>query len=389
MRRTRSRRLLAFALLLGLLAPPRAAWADPGPEGGPASTDPNEPDGLCSARQQRSFMPGCPDFGPGWIDRKLIELRLPYPLPPLEILPLQSNKPIVPFVYSRVTTPNAQVYTSPAEALIGAPPVRDLGDGFVFVSLDRAVELNGEPFVQINRNEYVRGGDLASVKPSGFQGVYLAEAPQYPFAWVLTTFYPRLTPGGEVNPAARALLRYDMVQIFGKLHVGEYDWYMIGPDQWIEQRAVAKVEANPPPPGVSGRWIQINLFEQTLAAYEGERMVYATLVSSGLRKFPTRPGLFQIWVMLEVTKMSGAYLPDKSDYYFLEDVPWVMYFDGQRALHGAYWHDSFGYKKSHGCVNLAPRDAQWLYRWASTGVWVWVYDPSGQTPTEGVFGGGP
>ena len=83
-----------------------------------------------------------------------------------------------------------------------------------------------------------------------------------------------------------------------------------------------------------------------------------------------------------IKQARGTYRPDGSDFYSLEEVPWVMYFDGSRALHGEYWHDALGFKRSHGCVNLAPSDARWLFDWASRGTPVWVYDPSGKTPTD-------
>jgi lipoprotein-anchoring transpeptidase ErfK/SrfK len=114
----------------------------------------------------------------------------------------------------------------------------------------------------------------------------------------------------------------------------------------------------------------VNLFEQTLAAYVGDRMVYATLVSSGLPGWNTPPGLFQVWQKVKAGKMSGA--ENRPDYYFLEDVPWSLYFNQDVALHGAYWHNSFGYKHSHGCVNLAPLDAKWLFEWAPENLWVRV-----------------
>ena len=77
------------------------------------------------------------------------------------------------------------------------------------------------------------------------------------------------------------------------------------------------------------------------------------------------------------------------DFYYLEDVPWTMYYDEARALHGAYWHNFFGYPQSHGCVNLSDGDAHWLYNWASVGDFVYVFDPSGKTPTDSsLFGTG-
>ena len=100
-------------------------------------------------------------------------------------------------------------------------------------------------------------------------------------------------------------------------------------------------------------------------------MVYATLVSSGLRGWDTPPGLFRVWFKIKSGKMSGGY--NRPDYYFLEDVLWTMYFNRDIALHTAYWHDGFGYRHSHGCVNLAALDARWLFDWALEDLWVWVH----------------
>ena len=117
-------------------------------------------------------------------------------------------------------------------------------------------------------------------------------------------------------------------------------------------------------------------------------MVYATLVSSGLPQWATVKGIFRIHSKYTFGPMVGREgLPD---FYALEDVPWSMYFFQDYALHGAYWHDGFGWQHSHGCVNLAPLDAKWLFDWTSPfvplgwrskaatpaeqGTWVWVHD---------------
>ncbi len=62
-----------------------------------------------------------------------------------------------------------------------------------------------------------------------------------------------------------------------------------------------------------------------------------------------------------------------------------MYYDGPRALHGAYWRVKFGYELSHGCVNMSVGDAHWLYDWVNVDDWVYVWDPSGETPTDPAF----
>jgi lipoprotein-anchoring transpeptidase ErfK/SrfK len=123
----------------------------------------------------------------------------------------------------------------------------------------------------------------------------------------------------------------------------------------------------------------VNLAEQTLAVYDDRQLVFAAMVATGVEPFWTRPGLFQIAAKKATETMRNN---DPSDFYYLEDVPWTMYFDESRALHGAYWRTRFGYPQSHGCVNLSVGDAHWLFDWAHEGDWVYVHDPSGQTPTD-------
>jgi lipoprotein-anchoring transpeptidase ErfK/SrfK len=220
--------------------------------------------------------------------------------------------------------------------------------------------------------------------------VLLPEQPATAFAFVLTWLQPSLSPDGPANDAVPALARYDVVTIFETRQAGDVSWYRTGENQWIPQKAVGVVTVDPRPEGVGPdeRWIEVDLFEQTLAAYDGGRMVYATLVSTGLKQWATDPGLFRIWAKLERFKMSGR--DGLPDYYYLEDVPWIMYFNNDTALHGAYWHDRFGYPHSHGCVNLAPLDAKWLFDFvapayhegakvvypteADPGTWVWVHE---------------
>jgi lipoprotein-anchoring transpeptidase ErfK/SrfK len=95
--------------------------------------------------------------------------------------------------------------------------------------------------------------------------------------------------------------------------------------------------------------------------------------------------LFQVREKKEFETMTGAFQTGKVDYYLLEDVPWTMYYDGPRALHGAYWGSKFGSEVSHGCINLSVGDSHWLYDWANIGDWVYVWDPSGLTPTDPSF----
>jgi hypothetical protein len=117
------------------------------------------------------------------------------------------------------------------------------------------------------------------------------------------------------------------------------------------------------------KWIDVDLTRQTLIAFEGKKPVFATLISSGRRNpqdkdhdFPTPTGTFRVGEKHITTTMDGDVASDGP--YSIEDVPWVMYFQGSYALHGAFWHDNFGHVRSHGCVNLAPEDARRLFGWA-------------------------
>jgi lipoprotein-anchoring transpeptidase ErfK/SrfK len=129
--------------------------------------------------------------------------------------------------------------------------------------------------------------------------------------------------------------------------------------------------AHPAPPAdlqPGEKWIDVDLTRQTLVAFEGSRPVFGTLISSGRRNpqdkehdFPTVVGSFRIKEKHVTTTMDGDIAADGP--YSIEDVPWVMYFQGSYALHAAFWHDGFGNKRSHGCVNMAPEDARTLFAW--------------------------
>jgi len=113
----------------------------------------------------------------------------------------------------------------------------------------------------------------------------------------------------------------------------------------------------------SDKWIEIDLSEQKLTAWEGNSKFLETLVSSGKwGKTPT--GEFNIWSKFKYTKMSGG---NKAlhTYYYLPNVPYTMYFYKDFGLHGTYWHNNFGTPMSHGCVNLPTVMAEKLFYWST------------------------
>lgn len=118
--------------------------------------------------------------------------------------------------------------------------------------------------------------------------------------------------------------------------------------------------------GSGQRWIDVDLSSQTLTAYEGGAPVATFLISSGKRSTPTITGGFHIYIKARKARMIGPG-------YDTPDVPYVMYFSGDFALHGAYWHNDFGTPVSHGCVNMRVGDAAWLFDFAPLGTLVKVH----------------
>jgi lipoprotein-anchoring transpeptidase ErfK/SrfK len=159
--------------------------------------------------------------------------------------------------------------------------------------------------------------------------------------------------------------KYDRLTILETRLVANQRWYRIGDQRWVigTNIDVAKLKARPAAFRADEKWVAVNLREQTVVAYEGDKAVYAALAATGLAGTPTVQGLFRTWLRLISGRMVGGSAAT-GGYYYLEDVPWTMYFYSGYALHGAYWHDAFGRPRSHGCVNLSLYDSWWLFKWS-------------------------
>ena len=323
---------------------------------------------------------------------------------PVEPFPFQRPDYALAYVneqYAQVRTPNAPVYGSLEQAMTGnaKEAIRRIESPFSFISYYEDTLVDGARFYEIENGNWMTAIDVSRVTPPRFQGLTLTSTPSHSFGWVLsylsqTSGYvePKRTPGNELEDYTGIFYKnHELVWIYNTAEVEGLEWYMIGPDEWVPQGVIARVIPDTTPPeGITGdRWIEVNLFEQTIAVYDGYELVFATLIASGMDPFWTRPGLFQIYEKLESTPMRGSFEADRSDAYYLEDVPWTMYFDEARALHGAYWRANLGFPQSHGCVNLSVGDSRWLFDWANIGDWVYVWDPSGLTPTDSqLYGAG-
>lgn len=263
------------------------------------------------------------------------------------------------YSFWKVRHADAPVFDTP-----GGNVIRTIPAGFHFVSVVNSL---GDEWSQIEEGGWMQTADLLYSPASEFRGVQLLDNLATPFAWALDTMFTSSTPGGKQDAEnGRLIMRYERVNLFTHVVADDgWRWYMVGPNQWIEQRVLSQPLKHERPEGVEGRWVAVDLYEQTLVAYEGDTAVYATVISSGLPGTPTNEGLFHVWADLPRDRMSGA--AGAPNAYDLTGVPWVQYFDGGISLHGTYWHDNFGYRRSRGCVNLSISDARWVFEWAREG----------------------
>lgn len=252
-------------------------------------------------------------------------------------------------------------------------PTRNLGDGYLWSTVTGPFTGDdGNMWYLMNQGEYIRAQDARVYPISQFAGVEVNNQPERPFGWMVVDYWYSDEPGAEPAEDAIKLPRYTFVEVYDAVKDDQdWIWYDIGNGRWMRQTYLSLINVVDMPESLAENelWVDIDLYEQTFTAYEGRRMVYAGLISSGLSQFgwDTDEGLFQVWDRWEETKMSGA--EGKVDYYFIEDVPYTMYIDRvtEVALHGAYWHDRFGYKHSHGCINMAPYQAEWVFNWSQDG----------------------
>jgi hypothetical protein len=375
--------VILLGLILFLLPMNAAGESDP-----PAAPEPYAGKLLCAPDAYPQQALDCLPLGPSEFLTDLARQGIAYPFKPLSLIRIDDKYNELNVNYAKINVPaeeNPPIYASVDEAMNGGSPIATMKAGALrYVAYNNRMDIDGAHYVLRNSGGWMRGSPLDIPK---FQGFVFNSNPKESFGWIVEEAHPRVSASTLAAETGEMLPRETVVPIYDVVEAEETKWYMIGMGQWLERRYIRQFKANPTPPeGVdNGRWIEVNLYEQTLAVYDNNTLVFATLVATGMDPFFTRPGLFKIERKLDLETMSGAFEADGSDYYYLEDVPWTMYFDEARALHGAYWRTWFGFEQSHGCVNLSVADARWIYEWAHEGDYVYVWDPSGKTPTDPAF----
>jgi hypothetical protein len=309
-----------------------------------AEEEPKIPNGnvLCLPSVYINTVSDCMASGPSQYLTTLAEGGFTFPLEPIPVAAPDFGLTYASTAYGLVNSNNAPIYGSIADALEGKRKnaIQYINASFSYISYSDEVVLDGKRFYMVSPNAWMTASDVSRVSAPRFQGFEFADTPSRPFGWILTYLSPtssvesKRTPGYlEKDYTGHFLYNHEMVWVYETKDVNGIAWYKIGPDEWIPENLIARVIPNTTPPAeVTGnRWIEVNLFEQTITVYDNYQLIYATLIASGLDPFWTRPGAFQIYEKLDTTPMSGAFEADRSDAYYLEDVPWTMYFDEARA----------------------------------------------------------
>ena len=275
-----------------------------------------------------------------------------------EALPVVPPGALLPRVHAFVGADGTWAYARPDD-YFSDEWSESLGRGFGLAVGERRV-LDGVAFARSLGGLWVPEDQLRFARGSDFEGAVLEGT--LDVAWIAREGVAvRAWNGARTGAVVRRARARERVRVLGLVPGGrvriEDGVVEVGALRWPRPVDVpAEVAADE-------RWIDIRLGAQTLVLYEGARPVFATLVSSG-RGGPghaTPTGSFRIWVKLAEDTMDDLDRDDVETNYAIEGVPWVQYFAEGVALHAAFWHDDFGRPRSHGCVNLSPRDARRLF----------------------------
>jgi lipoprotein-anchoring transpeptidase ErfK/SrfK len=228
----------------------------------------------------------------------------------------------------------------------------------------------GKTWWRTSRGGYIEASKIFKKPPPEVVqlGVVLPEGTGFPFGFVddKAAVYQKDADGNlrfvRSLPRRTFVGGTEEVVINGRPYVHTTD------DTYVKVSDLRMAEPQPVPSDLGGidRWIDVDLSKQLLVAYEGERPVFTTLVSTGRKgtkeePFETPKGTFRILTKHISSSMDGNTASDGN--YSIQDVPWALFFHGNYAIHGAFWHNGFGSRRSHGCVNLPVADARWLFWW--------------------------
>lgn len=241
-----------------------------------------------------------------------------------------------------------------------------------FVASPHDADREGDEWARTVQGRWVALGHLQLRRGSSFHGFDLTDGRRTLPIVVVNRPSPlqRAVDRGRdgirfVDDDTQTVQRYQILgsEWRGRTRLGDYRVHRIGDDRYLKEWYVSVIDRVTPDFAVGEQevWLHVDLSEQTLVAYRGRTPIYGTLVSTGVPGHETPRGRFRIEQKFVGNTMDNLGPEAGADDYRIEDVPWTQYFRDSLALHAAFWHDRFGVARSHGCVNLAPVDAHYLF----------------------------
>jgi hypothetical protein len=244
-----------------------------------------------------------------------------------------------------------------------------------YVAVDKTFRWNGRSWYKTTKGLVAPSDRMWQASGSSFKGVELDGATyKLPLGWVYGSNKSAGTYVIDVDAKtiknAKSIDRFVAIPLTGKyVELQGKEYAELTDGTYIKKSQVRITEPGPPPQGLAEneRYLDVDLSSQTLVAFEGGRAVYATLISSGRfsknkdKDHSTPTGEWRVREKHVTTTMDGDGTAAGDLPYSIEDVPFVQYYHRSYALHAAFWHSNFGVQMSHGCVNLAPLDAKWLF----------------------------
>jgi hypothetical protein len=241
----------------------------------------------------------------------------------------------------------------------------------------RELPLGEHTYLLMPDFSFVRRDQVELVPPGEFVGVRLSEGTDLPVGFIQSDgarLY-RLGPSGPAAPSGEPLTRLTSFALESTTRSLDGDTYypVKGSELWLRERdaviprPTARLPFGESPPAGRATWLEASILGGWLVAFEGTKPVYVTLISAGRGGTPvagrdpvstasTPTGRFFITGKFHTATMESSTTPIVHG-----DVPWTQNFSGPHAIHSAYWHDEWGDLKSAGCVNVSPRDGQWLF----------------------------
>jgi hypothetical protein len=242
-----------------------------------------------------------------------------------------------------------------------AEPERQLARGDTVALLPQQEFFDGNAYyVTVDNKVLPVAGTKVMENFSDWQGIPLKDV-HLPFGWV--TPHKAAVFDAPKGKKIEDVVRRTKLDILEETQIGSSRWLRIGEGRWMRSGDLNEVRlaTRPANTGLHRQWFDVDLGEQVVVAYIDDQPAYATLTSSGREPNHTPLGNYPVWGKATAITMKSQDYDDQP--YYVNKVPWVMFFQAHNALHGAYWHDRFGIKKSHGCVNLSPRDARAIFDW--------------------------